>query len=124
LASSGTLATNYVSVNPSGVDMDIALHACPTKEEFCGSTKEIEIADSSADEQIITMSGSYTTSDQCTWLVKATCGAPALVIENTDSAEVTDTDVEIFYMEYTTVETTFDSTDTNWPAYYSSGSTA
>jgi hypothetical protein len=48
LASSGNLATNYVSVNPFGVDMDIALHSCPTKETFCGSTKEIEFADTSA----------------------------------------------------------------------------
>jgi len=38
---------------------------------------------------------------------------------------VSDTDVEIFYMEYNTASlTTFDPTDANWPAYYTTGSTA
>lgn len=71
------------------------------------------------------MSGSWTTTDQCTWLVKGTCGAPGIVIQNSESTDVDDDDVEIFYMEYNTASlTTFDSTDTSWPAYYTTGTTA
>jgi hypothetical protein len=83
-------------------------------------------ADATAADVTVTMSGSWTTSDQCTWLVKAECGAPGLIINNSTSyTDVTDSDVEVFYMEYNTAEgVVLDSTDTNWPAFYTTGTTA
>lgn len=86
-------------------------------------------ADATAADVIVTMSGSWTTSDQCTWLVKAECGAPGLIINgweySTGNTDVTDSDVEIFYMEYNADEgVVLDSTDTNWPAFYTTGTTA
>jgi len=71
------------------------------------------------------MSGSWTTADQCTWLVKAECGAPGLVINNDSATDLDDTDVDIFYMEYNADEgVVLDTTDTNWPAFYTTGTTA
>jgi hypothetical protein len=55
------------------------------------------------------MSGSWTTDDTCTYLVKAKCGAPAFTI----GGDATDSDVEIFYMEYAASEVDLDG---NWPA--------
>lgn len=99
----------------------MAVHSCPTKELYCGSTKEIEFSDTSAAEQTITMSGSWSAGDQCTWLVKATCGAPGLKIQSIDATNPTDDEVDIFYMEYNTDEVVldYDSTLANWPSYYS-----
>ena len=71
------------------------------------------------------MQGSWTVEDQCTYLVKASCGAPGLTINNsTTFTDVTDSEVEIFYMEYNVDSgVVLDATATNWPAYYTDGST-
>ena len=60
------------------------------------------------------MSGDWTVTDQCTWLIKASCGAPGIKIENDGT---TDSDIAIYYMEYTTAEVELDTTKTNWPKY-------
>ena len=47
------------------------------------------------------MSGAWSAVDQCTWLVRAECKAPAFTIGTGDAdADVTDDHVEVFYMEY------------------------
>ena len=43
IASANTLASNWATVNPSGVDLDLAVARCPTKSDICGSQKEISI---------------------------------------------------------------------------------
>jgi hypothetical protein len=55
------------------------------------------------------MSGSWTSKDSCTYLVKAECGAPAFTL----GGDVTDSDVEIWYMEYAASEVNLDG---NWPS--------
>ena len=109
IASANTLATNWATVNPASVDTDLAVARCPTKFDLCGATKEITIADTSAATQTVTMSGAWTAGDSCTWLVKTECGAPAFTI----GGDVTDSDVEVYYMEYTASEVNLDG---NWPA--------
>lgn len=65
------------------------------------------------------MSGDWTAKDQCTWLIKSTCGAPGIKIENEGT---TSSDVEIFYMEYNPNEgvdlhVDTNGATTNWPKY-------
>ena len=91
IASSGTLASDWATVNPASVDMDLAVARCPTKYDLCGATKEITITDTSDSTQTVTMSGSWTADDTCTWLVKAECGAPAFTI----GGDVVDSEVEV-----------------------------
>jgi hypothetical protein len=109
IASSGVLATNWATVNPASVDMDLAVARCPTKFDLCGGTKEITISNTSASTQTVTLSGSWTTNDSCSWLIKTECGAPAFTI----GGDATDSEVEVYYMEYTASEVNLDG---NWPA--------
>ena len=105
--------------------MDIAVHACPTKAEFCGTTKYFTISDPTAANVTMQMQGSWTTKDQCTYSVKASCGAPGLTIMNsTTFTDVTDSDVEIFYMEYNADEGVVLDSTSEWPAFYTTGTTA
>jgi hypothetical protein len=46
--SANTLASSWTTVNPSGIDIDLAVARCPTKQDICGSTKEIIISGTSA----------------------------------------------------------------------------
>jgi len=108
IASADTLAASWETVNPAGISMDLAVAMCPTKTDICGSTKELTITDTSASTQTATMSGSWTAEDTCTYLVKVECGAPAFTI----GGDVTDSDVEVYYMEYAASEVTLSG---NWP---------
>tara|TARA_B110001450_G_C17464529_1_gene417584 strand:+ start:82 stop:486 length:405 start_codon:yes stop_codon:yes gene_type:complete len=47
LDGSDTLASGFVRVNPTGVDIDLAVHSCPTEEKFCGGRKEVSFTDPS-----------------------------------------------------------------------------
>ena len=116
IASANTLNANWATVNPSGVEKDIAVARCPTKADFCGTTKEIELADTSAAAVTVTMQGSWTTADTCTWLVKAQCGAPAMQF----GGDATDSDFDVYYMEYAASEVNLDG---NWPAEMKSDGT-
>ena len=117
IASANTLASNWATVNPSGVDTDLAVARCPTKQDLCGSIKEFSISDKTRTPQTMTMSGSWTPNDSCSWVFRAECGAPAFTI----SGDVTDSDVEIFYMEYAASEVNLDG---NWPAEKKADATA
>ena len=67
-------------------------------------------------EVTLEMSGDWTVKDQCTWLIKSTCGAPGIKIENDGT---TSSDVDIYYMEYNANEGVEleASGKTNWPKY-------
>ena len=109
IASANTLAADWATVNPASVDTDLAVARCPTKKDLCGGTKEITITGTSDATQTVTMSGSWTADDSCTWLVKTECGAPAFTI----GGDVTDSEFEVYYMEYAASEVNLDG---NWPA--------
>lgn len=67
------------------------------------------------------MTGDWTKADQCTWLIKSNCGAPGIKIENVGT---TSADVDIYYMEYNTVEVELEATGkTNWPKYVKTDTT-
>ena len=96
IASANTLASDWSSVNPTGISLDLAIARCPTKSDICGSIKEITVSDTTAATQSVIMSGSWSSDDSCTYLMKASCGAPAFTL----GGDVTDSDVEVYYMEY------------------------
>ena len=97
IASTDTLSDGWATVNPVGGDRDLAVSKCPTKADLCGGVKEVMLH---SDEQVM-MSGAWTAADQCTWLVRAECRAPAFTIGVGDPlVDVTDAEVEIFYIEY------------------------
>lgn len=61
------------------------------------------------------MSGDWTVKDQCTWLIKSTCGAPGLKITNDGT---TSSDIDIYYMEYNVEDVELEASGkTNWPKY-------
>ena len=109
---------NWVLVNPDSVDIDLAVNSCPTKQDFCGDVKEIELSGPTDAAVTLEMSGDWTVTDQCTWLIKSTCGAPGLKIVNDGT---TSTDIDIYYMEYNADEVELEASGkTNWPVYVDS----
>ena len=66
------------------------------------------VSDTTAATQTVSMSGSWSSGDSCTYLMKASCGAPAFTL----GGDVTDSDVEVYYMEYAANEITLNG---DWP---------
>ena len=67
------------------------------------------------------MTGDWTKADQCSWLIKSTCGAPGLKIELDGASS---SDVDIYYMEYNTAEVELEASGkTNWPKYVQTDTT-
>lgn len=116
IATASTLAEKWATVNPAGISLDLAVARCPTKQDICGSTKEIRLSNTESTPETVTMSGSWTPGDSCTYVFQANCGAPAFTI----GGDVTDSDVELYYMEYTEMETILDG---KWPSIFKADGT-
>lgn len=50
LDGSNNVQGGFVMVNPDNVDIDLAVASCPTKQDFCGPSKEIEFSGPNDDE--------------------------------------------------------------------------
>jgi len=91
---------------------DHALMACPTPISVCGTTKII-VANASATSttnptQVTLTAGNA--SVHCSYLVKATCGAPGFDINTSTTEE--DTIVKLHYLEWDTDDAGFTKSTT------------
>ena len=49
IASADTLNSDWATVNQSVENLDLAVARCPTKQDICGSSKEVTISGTTSD---------------------------------------------------------------------------
>ena len=59
IASANTLHSNWATVNPVGIDLDIAITRCPMKQDLCGAIRGYNLEE----PETITMSGAWASTD-------------------------------------------------------------
>ena len=90
----------------------MAIHACPSKESVCGTTKYFDFNSTYTSDRIEIVSNLDST-ESCTYLLKSDCDAPSFTISYNNT--VVASQVMISVTEWSEETVTFDSVNTLWP---------